>query len=458
MILLLVAAKELARGYRLWLGSLVVIIASAAVCAATLAQFDTAEMLPAAHGDSLRSMSSGIFAFSMLAAIAITSATTNLAVASGRRGYALLQLAGFLPRQLTILVFAQLFMLALLGTGIGIGVGRLIAQPLLDLAVAQTSVPEGASVTYGGNAIAWAFGIIATVVMLAGVRAAVRAGKVPPIEALREPEPPRIRMGVARWIAVGALGALALGLGFGVSGSSPGLESPSGSTATIGVGMLFSIALTALAASMGPLLYPVVLRSWTALVPVGLSGAWFLARRSCQYRITQSTAAVTPLMVGIALPGALYTIFLTAGSALAPGGSDPGAINSASIFTILGPALLLAALGSAAIIFMTGRTRARDNALVAVGGGTRGTAILSAAFEAVIYVITALLIAGAIFGLVGLAVAAAFRHTLPSATPAYGIATALGISAVGAIIIGIATVLPVLLPTNRSLPSLLAAE
>lgn len=82
-------------------------------------------------------------------------------------------------------------------------------------------------------------------------------------------------------------------------------------------------------------------------------------------------------------------------------GAGPSDINSVSIFTILGPALLLAALGSAAVIFMTGRTRARDNALVSVSGGTFGTTALSAVFEAVIYVVTALLIAAVIFGIVG---------------------------------------------------------
>src|SRR5699024_1058715 len=95
-------------------------------------------------------------------------------------------------------------------------------------------------------------------------------------------------------------------------------------------------------------------------------------------------------------------------------------INSGSIFTILGPALLLAALGSAAVIFMTGRTRARDNALVSVSGGTIITAALSAILEAVIYVVTALLIATAIFGVVGLAVSTAFSNSMPGTIPVYG--------------------------------------
>lgn len=459
-MILRVAAKELVRSYRLWVGSLVVIIASSAVCAAALAQFATAATLSEVEGDSLRSMSQGIIAFALLAAITITAATTNLAVASGRRGYALLQLAGFLPRQLVVMVLSQLVMLTLVGTSLGIACGRLIAQPLLDLAIAQTNIRGTVSVVYGATTAIWSFGLFVGVVMLSGVRAAVNAGRVAPIEALREPEPPRIRMGVLRWIAVGTAGLVSLGLGLGVARTSLSFSLDGqnlGLSLLLGLGMLFSIALTTLAASLGPVLYPLVLGGWTALIPSKLSGAWFLARRSCRYRITQSTAAVTPLMVGIALPGCLYTLFLTAGNALSlPGHS--GSVNTGSIFTILGPALLLAAIGSATVIFMTSRTRARDNALVSVSGGTVLTSALSALLEAVIYVVTALLIAALIFGVVGLVAAIAFGTVIPGIHPVYGVATALAIAAVGFVIIGTATLLPTLVPTRQSIPNVLASE
>ena len=121
-MILVVAAKELVRGYRLWVGSLIVIVASSAVCAAALAQFETASTLSAAASRSLLSTSQGIVAFGLLAAIAVTGATTNLAVASGRRGYALLQLAGLLPRQLVTVVLTHG---DVDGTGVGIGVSAL---------------------------------------------------------------------------------------------------------------------------------------------------------------------------------------------------------------------------------------------------------------------------------------------------------------------------------------------
>ena len=341
-------------------------------------------------------------------------------------------------------------MLAVIGTGIGVAIGRVITQPLLDL-IAQTR-PGSTVVVYGGGTVVWAFGLFAGVVVLAGLRAAFRAGQVPPIEALREPEPVRVRMGVVRWVGVCVTGLATLGLGLGVAGTSPTVGDSLSLSLTISLGMLLSIVLTALVVSIAPVLYPFVLRTWTLIIPSGLSGAWFLARRSCRYRITQSTAAITPLMIGIALPSSMYTLFLTAGGAMSAGGRS-SQINSASIFTILGPALLLAAIGSAAVIFMTGRTRTRDNALISVSGGTVATTALSAVLEAMIYVVTALLIAAAIFGIVGVVVANAFSHTMSGVVPVYGISTALLIAGIGAIIVAAATVLPAITPTRRSIPT-----
>ena len=283
-----VAAKELVRGYRLWLGSLIVVVASSAICAAALAQIETASTLSSKASASLQSTSWGVIVFSLLAAIAVTGATTNLAVASGRRGYALLQLAGLLPRQVTAMVLSQLVMLAVIGTGLGVVIGRAIAQPLLDLAIAQTSAPTGTVVSYGGGTVAWTCGLFGAVVVLAGIRSAFRAGRVPPIEALREPEPPRIRMRASRWVGAGIAAAASLGVGLGVTAMSPSLT-PSGRAVGLGavtsLGMLFSVALTTLAAMVSPILYPFVLRAWTALIPANLSGARFLARRSVLTRV-----------------------------------------------------------------------------------------------------------------------------------------------------------------------------
>ncbi|MGO1851755.1 FtsX-like permease family protein [Microbacterium sp.] len=451
-----VAVRELVRGWRLWAGSIIVIVASSAVCAAAMSQFETAATL-GDDGVALQSMSQVILAFGLLSAIAVTAATTNLAVASGRRGYALLQLAGVLPRQLVLIVFSQLVILSLVGSILGLGVGRLAASPLLEFTIAQTGLGAAPPLAFGSTTLVWTLSLISGVVLLSGARSAFRAGRVRPIEALREPEPPKIRMGVLRWVGVGVALAAAAGMGLGLAFARPRFEADGhlvGLDSISGFSMMLSVALTALAATLGPVLYPLVLRAWTALIPAAASGTWFLARRSCSYRITQSTAAVTPLMVGIALPGTMYTIALTTASAV----GGPADINTGSIFASLGPALFLAAIGAAATIFMTGRTRERDNALVQVSGGTVATTTLAAIFEAVIYVMTAFLLAAAIFATVGVVASIAFSPIAPGIAPTLGVATAALIALVGLAIVSTATLLPALSPSRRSIPSILATE
>ena len=453
-----VAVRELVRGWRLWAGSIIVIVASSAVCAAAMSQFETAATL-GDDGVALQSMSQVILAFGLLSAIAVTAATTNLAVASGRRGYALLQLAGVLPRQLVLIVFSQLFILALVGSTLGLGIGRLAASPLLEFTIAQTGLGATPPLAFGSTTLVWTLSLISGVVLLSGARSAFRAGRVRPIEALREPEPPKIRMGVLRWAGVGVALAAAAGMGLGLAFARPRFEAHGhlvGLDSISGFSMMLSVALTALAATLGPVLYPLVLRAWDSplLNPAAASGTWFLARRSCSYRITQSTAAVTPLMVGIALPGTMYTIALTTASAI----GGPADINTGSIFASLGPALFLAAIGAAATIFMTGRTRERDNALVQISGGTVATTTLAAIFEAIIYVTTAFLLAAVIFTTVGVVASIAFSPIAPGIAPTLGVATAALIALVGLAIVSAATLLPALSPTRRSIPSILATE
>lgn len=107
---------------------------------------------------------------------------------------------------------------------------------------------------------------------------------------------------------------------------------------------------------------------------------------------------------------------MTAGTALEGSGTQNLTINHASIFTIVGPALLIAALGAAAVIFMTGRIRDRDNALIETGGGTLTTTTLSAASETVIYVGTAFLTGALVYGTVGLVATAALMQVSDTAS------------------------------------------
>ncbi|MFD5601363.1 FtsX-like permease family protein [Leucobacter sp. NPDC058333] len=458
-----VAVRELLREWRLWVGSFVVIAATAAILSAVISQFATAAALTEDQSDSLLSMTRGMLVFTLLAGVAVASSTTNLAVASGRRGYALLQIAGVLPRQVTAIVATQLVILALFATALGLGGGVLAARPLLGLASQEAELP-GLTVVFDLKTVLWSAAVMIGVVLLSGARGAFRAGTVPPVEALRDAEPAKIKMGVARWIAAGVAALFVIVFSVALSTTSQAAsfsgEDPNRAMAisgVVGLGQLLAIALTAFVAALAPMIYPLVLRSWTACIPVGLSTSWFLARRGGKYRITLSSAAVTPLMVGIALTGSLYTLFLTVGGAMAREGRPSWEINHASIFTLLGPALFLAALGAAAVIFMTNRTRTRDNALVEVSGGTSATLGFMAILETIIYVGTALIIGALVFGVIGLAASGALTQMIGQVAPVFGVGVALVVAASGILLIGIATVIPTFTGHRRTIPAALSS-
>ena len=198
----IVAAKELVREWRLWIGGFSMIAVATMVLSAVISQFETAATLSPADGDSLVSMTQGTILFTVLAAVAVTGATTNLRDQFGRRGYALLQLAGILPRQVTLVVLIQLCLLALTGTGAGLILGRVDGGAFLSLAGQQASL-RNLPVVFGASTVAWTVGIALTLVIVSGLRGAFRAGRVPAIEAVREPEEPRARLAVMRWIGVG---------------------------------------------------------------------------------------------------------------------------------------------------------------------------------------------------------------------------------------------------------------
>lgn len=166
-------------------------------------------------------------------------------------------------------------------------------------------------------------------------------------------------------------------------------------------------------------------------------------------------AALVSFLVGIALPGSLYTLVLTTMSASAQFSTG---VNSGSLFTGLGPALLLSAIGAATIIFMTGRTRDRDNALVTVGGGTPGALVASVLWEAVIYVFTALLLALFVFIITGGLWAYSLGKVIPGTTLVLGLPTAMSMAGIGFVIIAPATAIPTVVPQRRTIPQLLTVE
>ncbi len=97
----------------------------------------------------------------------------------------------------------------------------------------------------------------------------------------------------------------------------------------------------------------------------------------------QSVAIINPLVVAIALAGGLY-----ASQGTASGGDT---LSTGGVVLLLGGPLLLSLTGATVTLFMAGRHRNHEVALLIASGGTASTVMTAALTEAIIYVATALM-------------------------------------------------------------------
>lgn len=285
--------------------------------------------------------------------------------------------------------------------------------------------------------------------LLGGLRSARHAGRTPPIEALRDPEPPQIKMG---WLRI----VLSIAVIGGHLGLALNLDGDASMSALSGQAILLTPLIAALFAAAGPLLFPAVLRIWTALLPAGVSATWFLTRNSARHRLSRSNATIAPLMIAIALTGGLYTTGATLAAAQAVRtGSDAGFIlASEGVVILLGGPLLLAGVAAAATVFMYGHAREREFALVRAVGSTPGAIVVTAVWEAVIYAITAFIL-GITATIVGGSIIAGVL-ALPG--PVVSISTVGLIAAGGLVLLLAATVLPTAAALRAEVPRALAVE
>ncbi|MGW0877061.1 hypothetical protein ACWD3Z_42365 [Streptomyces sp. NPDC002740] len=363
---------------RIWLGAALVAAMTALVGAVVASDIQTAAAIGGTAGLALYGISGTVIVFSAVTTVVVLGSVTNLAVSLHQRSYALWQLIGLGPDRVRTVVQTQLALMGLVG---GVG-GCLLAIPLLTPLFSFTfaDVPQLREVTPGFGPVA-ALAVILYVqftVAFGGFRGASRAARTPAIQALREPGAVSRGMSKSRWL-VGV--ALAITLG-SIVFSLPGKTPDSAATSLMLVGPLTAGLFSALS----PVFMAPLLRAWTGLVPRNAPSWWHLARQATAHQVSQSTAVINPLVVAVSLAGGLY-----ASQGTASGGRET--LSVGGIVLLLGGPLLLALTGATVTLFMAGRQREREVALVAVVGGTTATVLLAAAAEAVVYVTTASLLA-----------------------------------------------------------------
>lgn len=429
-------AAELRSGWATWIGVLLVALTSAAAFGVALSTVETGIHAGGDYVSGFSGAAAIVLIFSAAAGVPVTAAVARLAVDLGRPGYARWQLAGVSPRQASGVVIAQLAASGLLGALLGLAVTPLLAEPLVHGAFEEgTGGYAEIPIVTGPLTAAVVVPATLLVTLLGGWRAARAAGRTSPLAALREPETEAKRMRWWRWLLLALV----------IAAVSAAITAMFGGDRRVILAQtpMVPAYLTMVVAAAGPVLYPGLLRGWTALVPARTSVAWHLARHQARYHLGRSTASITPLFVGAALLGGMFTMSATMDASLRASDRDGVSIGAGQVLLILGGPVALAAVGVAVVIFMSNRTQGAEQALLRASGAEGRVLVMSALLQAAIHVVTAALLTLAVLS-GSAAIIAGAMSTVGRGVPVLDVGAAGLLMLVGLALTAVATLLPVL--------------
>ncbi|MGI5238124.1 FtsX-like permease family protein [Dactylosporangium sp. CA-139066] len=231
---------------------------------------------------SLMGTTAGLAAF---VAVFVVAGTFAFAVAQRRRELALLRAAGATPAQVRRLVLGEAVVVGVLAGLAGCGAGLLAAPPFAHGLARAGFAPPGFTAGFVLWPLLAAFGAGLLVALSGAAVAARRAGKVRPVEALREASLERRVMTAGRWV----FGLLFLGGAIAMILAVP----MQGAEAMALVLLEAQLAITAVAL-FAPLLAPGT--AWLAgrLIP-GVTAA--LARDGARTSVRRTASTVAPILV-----------------------------------------------------------------------------------------------------------------------------------------------------------------
>ncbi|MCL9795173.1 FtsX-like permease family protein, partial [Frankia sp. AgKG'84/4] len=199
--------------------------------------------------DALLGMTLGVATF---IAGFIVSSTFAFTVAQRRRELALLRLVGASRRQLRTLLFGEALLLGLVGSGIGVLAGRPMMTFQVWLLGRLGLVPDGFTSGWQSWVIFVSVGTGVVISVFGVFVASARAGRVRPLEALREAGGDTHLMTVSRWV----LGCVFLAGGVAMLVLVPAV----GGDAALALAQCSSMVLIVAVAAVAPLLVPAA--SW----------------------------------------------------------------------------------------------------------------------------------------------------------------------------------------------------
>lgn len=335
------------------------------------------------------------FVLGGIVGVGVISSSVSLVIDSRRGALARLSLAGATPKQVFATVMAQLGLVTLV-CALAADVVALIGLDALlkGLAAARTeadTVIVPPPPVHNLSSVLQAN--IATIgfALLAGLGQARRASKIPPVEALRQAEAASGQRRIVLPILGAVAAVLATAAAFAmipVLAELRDKETASNITQlALGVLLTSTLAMGVLA----PLYVGPLARFWTALVPTR-SAAWYIARRNISRRGTRFARSVTPVMFTVALLLGMTVVMPTIAATTAKAGHEIqlSAAGIGPVFSIIGPALMIALAGGVGSLLMMSKQRDAELALTGVLGATPSQRRILPILEAIIIAVTAL--------------------------------------------------------------------
>lgn len=182
--------------------------------AATVKRSELRELYVDSILEMLNSSVWAIAVMAVLLSLLFTATVASLTVDRRLEEFALLRTAGMHGRSVSLLILVDLVLLAAVATAIGFGAATLLADPVVNVLSRASSYLRHAEIPASrvqGSTLAIAVLVGVPVAVLAAARPAWRAGRRPPLEALRATRtPPAPERGSIRRLVLGGTAAVAV--------------------------------------------------------------------------------------------------------------------------------------------------------------------------------------------------------------------------------------------------------
>ena len=329
--------------------------------------------------------------YTAMVTVPVVAVVGQSCVQALRTSWALWRLAGALPRQVLVAVFATVVVLGLVACVPGILLGVVAAQPFASVLTRLAAARMGRiEVAQTPTTLLLTVVVVVAVAVLGAVGPARAAVRTPAVEAVRDAVPGgQRRMGVLRWVAAGLWGLACAGQLVAAFLVRPGRMVEGWPTGG-GQATLASLLLAVLVVLLAPVLIPALLRMWSAPL-ARLGGPWLIARRSALWRSASAASAIGLLALAISFTAALTTSLGTS-EAVVEAAHLSVAINQVDSLVLAAILGAMALLGAVAVVGMSSRSRQCEFAVLRCAGSTVRGVRRQVVIEAGLYVGTALLI------------------------------------------------------------------